>query len=182
MFQYATLALFSLGLVMLLSGTEQALAHGVHSGPLGCPVGGCGITDWHLSDAASHTMFQMSLISYSAIIALLGYFLYQRRSVFRRPKITNRNIFLASGIFLMIFGIDGFLLLDSSIPECRGFTGMGWFVFFSLGFEPMAVLSNPECLTPFYAQTGILILFAIGVFLAFYPVIKRHKDKIHCKN
>lgn len=182
MFHYVSLALFLLGIVTLLSGTEQVLAHGVHSGIHGCPVGACGITDWHLSDAASSAMFQMSLIVYSAIIALSGYFLYQRRSVFRRAKITNRNIFLVSGIFLMIFGIDGFLLFDSSIPECRGFTGMGWFVFFALGFEPMAISSNPECMTPFYAQTGISVLFAIGVFLAFYPVIKRPKDKIHCKN
>ena len=86
------------------------------------------------------------------------------------------------GIFLVIFSIDGFLLLDSSILECKGFTGMGWFVFFHLGFEPMAILSNPECLTPFYAQTGISILFVIGVFLILYPVIKRRKYKIHCES
>ena len=86
------------------------------------------------------------------------------------------------GIFLVIFSIDGFLLLDSSIPECKGFTGVGWFVFFHLGFEPMAILSNPECLAPFYAQTGISIIFAIGIWLILYPVIKRHKDKIHCEN
>ena len=29
------------------------------------------------------------------------------------------------GIFLVIFSVDGFLLLDSSIPECKGFTAMG---------------------------------------------------------
>ncbi|WP_420545501.1 hypothetical protein [Nitrosopumilus sp.] len=81
------------------------------------------------------------------------------------------------GIFLAIFSMDGFLLLDSSIPECRGFTGMAWFVFISLGFEPMAILSNPGCLTPFYAQTIISILFAIGGWLILYSVINRHKDK-----
>ena len=86
------------------------------------------------------------------------------------------------GLFLVIFSMDGFLLLDSSMPECKGFAAMGWFVFFSLGFEPMAILSNPECVTPFYAQTGISILFALGVFLIFYPVIKRHKDKICCES
>ena len=53
------------------------------------------------------------------------------------------------GIFLMIFSVDGFLLFDSSIPECKGFTGMGWFVFLHLGFEPRAILSNPNCLTSF---------------------------------
>ena len=181
MFHYAALSLFSLGVVMLLLGAEQALGHGVHSGPLGCPVGACGITDWHLFDAASHTMFHLSLIVCSTIVALLGYFLYQRRYVFRTRN-ANRNIFLVSGIFLIIFGIDGFLLFDSSIPECRGFTGMGWFVFFSLGFEPMGILSNPECMTPFYAQTGITVLFAIGAFLIFYVIIEKHRDKIHCKN
>ena len=64
------------------------------------------------------------------------------------------------GIFLVIFGTDGCLLLDSSIPECKRFAAMGWFVFFSLGFKPVAILSNPECFRPFYAQTGISILFA----------------------
>ena len=92
------------------------------------------------------------------------------------------KLLIISGIFLIIFGIDGILFLDSAVPECRGFTGMGLFVFFSLGFEPIAILSNPECLTTFYVQTGISILFALGVFLIFYPVIKRLKDKICCEN
>ena len=77
--------------------------------------------------------------------------------------------------------MDAVLLLDSSIPECKGFTLMGWFVFFHMGFEPMAILSNPECLTSFYTQTGALILFGIGVFMILYPVTKRHKNKIHCE-
>lgn len=92
------------------------------------------------------------------------------------------RLLMIIGVFLLIFGIDGFLLLDSSILECKGFTGMGWFVFFSLGFEPMSVLSNPECLTPFYTQTGILILTAIGIWLILYSIIKKHKAKIHCEN
>ena len=92
------------------------------------------------------------------------------------------RILIIIGIFLVIFSIDGFLLLDSSIPECKGFTAMGWFVFLHLGFEPMAILSNPECGTSFYVQTGISILFALGVFLTFYPVIKIHKNKICCNN
>ena len=92
------------------------------------------------------------------------------------------RVLIIIGIFLVIFSVDGFLLLDSSIPECNGFTAMGWFVFFSLGFEPMAILSNPECITPFYVQTGISILFTLGGFLIFYQVIKRHKDKICCDN
>lgn len=92
------------------------------------------------------------------------------------------RLLIIIGIFLVIFSVDGFLLIDSSIPECKGFTAMGWFVFLHLGFEPMAILSNPECLTPFYAQTGILISFVLGVFLIFYQVIKRHKNKICCEN
>ena len=67
------------------------------------------------------------------------------------------------GIFLVIFSVDGFLLLDSSIPECKGFTAMGWFVFFSLGFEPMAILSNPECLELFAGQIVSVTLFAMGL-------------------
>jgi len=82
----------------------------------------------------------------------------------------------------MIFSVDGFLLFDSSIPECKGFTGMGWFVFLHLGFEPRAILSNPNCLTSFYVQTSISILFAIGLGLIIQLVIKRHKDKINCEN
>ena len=86
------------------------------------------------------------------------------------------------GIFLVIFSVDGFLFLDSSIPECKGFTAMGWFVFLHLGFEPMAILSNPECLASFFAQTGISIIFGIGVFLILYAAIKRRKYEIHCEN
>ena len=92
------------------------------------------------------------------------------------------RILMIIGIFLVIFNVDGFLFLDSSIPECKGFTGMGWFVFLHLGFEPMAILSNPECLTSFYAQTGISILVGIGVFLIAYAAIKRRKYEIHCEN
>ena len=86
------------------------------------------------------------------------------------------------GIFLAIFSVDGFLFLDSSIPECRGFAAMGWFVFLHLGFELTAIASNPECLASFFAQTGISILFGIGIFLILYAAIKRNKYKIHCEN
>ena len=82
---------------------------------------------------------------------------------FEKKKIKTR-LLIVIGIFLMIFSVDGFLLFDSLIPECRGFTGMGWFVFINLGFEPMAILSNEDCLTSFYVQTSISILFAIGAF------------------
>ena len=92
------------------------------------------------------------------------------------------KILLIVGIFLVIFSVDGFLFLDSLFSECKGFTGMGWFVFFHLGFEPMTILSNPECLPSFYTQTVMLILFTVGVFLILYPIIKRNKNKIHCEN
>jgi len=85
---------------------------------------------------------------------------------------------LAIGIFLMIFSIDGILFLDSAIPECRGFMGMGWFVFITLGFNPMAILSNPDCLTSFYVQTSGVILFLIGLSLIIHLIIKRYKDRI----
>ena len=88
---------------------------------------------------------------------------------------------LIVGIFLTIFSIDGILFLDSVIPECKGFTGMGWFVFFVKGFEPMAILSNSECLTSFYFQTGSSILFIIGLSLVINQVMKKQKDKIYCK-
>ena len=90
------------------------------------------------------------------------------------------RILITTAIFLMIFSFDEFLLLDSSIPECKGFTGMGWIVLFHLGFESMAILSNPECLNSFYAQTFISILFAIGVGLIVYLEIKIHNNKMYC--
>ena len=92
------------------------------------------------------------------------------------------KILFVIGIFLAIFSVDGFLFLDTSIPDCKGFAAMGWFVFFHLGFEPMAILSNPECLPSFYTQTVISILFGIGIFLILYPVIKIRKYRIHCEN
>ena len=39
------------------------------------------------------------------------------------------RLFLIIGIFLMIFGVDRVLLLDSAIPECKGFTEIALFVF-----------------------------------------------------
>lgn len=98
--------------------------------------------------------------------------------MFGHNEMMKSRLLLITGIFLMIFGIDGILFLDSSISECSGFTGMGWFVFFSLGFEPMAILSNPECLTPFYVQTSGVILFVIGLSLIIHLMIKRYKDRI----
>ena len=93
-----------------------------------------------------------------------------------------KTLFLFAGIFLIFFSIDGFLLIDSSIPQCKGFTAMGWFVFFHLGFEPMAILSNPECLMPFYVQTILTIFFGIGTLLITHQIIGRHKQKIYSEN
>ena len=83
------------------------------------------------------------------------------------------------GIFSMILGTDGILFLESAIPECRGFTGMGWFVFITLALNPMAILSNPECLTSFYVQTVSGTLFLIGLGLMSYLMIKRQKIKFN---
>jgi len=167
---------------VLSFGAEQAFAHGVHSGPLGCPVGACGITDWHLSDAASHTMLQISLIAYSAILGLLGYFLYQRRSVFRIPQKTKNNLLLVFGMFLMVFSVDGIMLLDSTIPERKGFAGMGIFVFVTLGFDSRAIMSNPDCLGSFSVQIIGGMLFALGLGMVIYAIIQRQKNKIQSKH
>lgn len=90
-----------------------------------------------------------------------------------------KRLFLFAGIFLILFSIDGFLLIDYSIPQCKGFVAMGWFIFFHLGFNPMAILSNPECLMPFYVQTILAILFGIGTLLIIRQIIGRHKQKIY---
>ena len=76
----------------------------------------------------------------------------------------------------MIFSIDGILFLESTIPECRGFTGMGWFVFITLAFNTMAILSNPDCLDLFYIETISGVLFTIGFGLVIYLIVQRRKD------
>lgn len=88
------------------------------------------------------------------------------------------RVLLVIGIFLMIFGIDSFLLLDSSIPECKGFTGMALFVFVTLGFDSKAILSNPDCLESFTGQIISSILFMIGFTILVYVIIQRNKNKI----
>ena len=166
---------------VLSFGTEQAFAHGVQSGMFGCPVGACGITDWHLSNTASHTMFQLSLIAYSAILGLLGYFLYQRKTIFRMPQKTKNNLLMTFGIFLIIFNVDGIMLLDSTIPECRGFAGMALFVFVTLGFDSRAITSNPDCLGSFFIQVIGSVLFAAGIGMMIYAIRYRQKNKIQDK-
>lgn len=91
----------------------------------------------------------------------------------------NAKVVLIMGIFVMIFGIDGILLSDSSIPECAGFTGMGWFVFIHMSFDPRAILSNPECLLTFYIQTGCGILFVIGLALVANLAVKRRQSQLN---
>ena len=88
------------------------------------------------------------------------------------------RLLISSGIFLMIFSVDGILFLDSAIPECSGFMAMGWFVFITLEFNPMAILSNPECITSFYVQTLGVILFVIGLSFTIHVIVQRYKDKI----
>lgn len=88
------------------------------------------------------------------------------------------KLFLFVGIFLMVFGIDGFLLLDSSVPECKGFIGMALFVFVTLGFDSRAILSNPDCLESFAGQIINIILFMIGCTILVCAIIQRKKNEI----
>lgn len=92
------------------------------------------------------------------------------------------RLFLIIGIFLIIFGTDGFLLLDSSVPECSGFTGMALFVFLTLGFDSRAILSNPDCLESFVGQIVSGILLVIGLAIIIYKIIKRQNSLQKLKN
>ena len=96
------------------------------------------------------------------------------------------RLILIIGIFLMIFSIDGILLSDSALPECVGFTGMGWFVLISTSLDPrisadpmMAILSDHECIPTFYIQTGSGILFVVGLALIVHLMIKRKKNRLN---
>ena len=91
------------------------------------------------------------------------------------------RLLIISGIFLMIFGIDGILFLDSAVPECRGFTGMGLFVFVTLGFDSRAILSNPDCLESFSGQMMSSILFVVGLGMTIHVIVKRQKKVIQNK-
>ena len=131
-------------------------------------------------DSASHTMLQISLIAYSATLGFLGYFLHPR-IIFRLTQKTKNNLFMVFGIFLMIFSADGIMLLDSTIPECKGFAGMGLFVFVTLGFDTRAIMSNSDCLRSFLVQVVGSILFTVGLGMMIYAVFHRQKNKIQDK-
>lgn len=81
----------------------------------------------------------------------------------------------------MIFGIDGILFLDSAVLECKGFTGMGLFVFVTLGFDSRAILSNPDCLESFSGQMISSILFVTGLSMTIHVIVKRQKSIIQNK-
>ena len=102
----------------------------------------------------------------------------KQRADFRMTENTMKNLFLVAGIFLMIFSVDGFLLLDSFIPDCQGFTGMSLFVFVALGFDSRAILSNPGCLESFTSQIICGILFVVGLCMLIQSIVKRQKNKI----
>ena len=53
------------GIMSMSFTTQYVLAHGIHCGGLGCPIGGYGITDRDLSKTASDSMFYVSLIVYA---------------------------------------------------------------------------------------------------------------------
>ena len=86
------------------------------------------------------------------------------------------RLFLVIGIFLMVFSIDAFLLLDSSMPGCRGFTGMSLFVFVTLGFDSRTILSNPDCYEAFTGQIVSGMLFAIGFGFIVHLIVRRYKN------
>ena len=174
---YYLTSLLLITVVALSFGVESAFAHGVHSGISGSPVGASGITDWHLSQHASDVMFQISFVIYAAISGLLGYMIYQRRFIFRIPQNKKNNFLIVFAIFLMIFGVDGILLLDSTVPECVGFAAMGLLVFVHLGFDFKAIYSNPDCLVSFTVQIIGSVLFTIGLGIMLYILIKKQQSK-----
>lgn len=49
-------------------GHNTAFGHGVHSGVNGCPVGACGINDWHYLEFMKDVTFQFTLIIYGLIL------------------------------------------------------------------------------------------------------------------
>lgn len=61
-------------------GHNVAFGHGVHSGVIGCPVGGCGINDWNYLQFMKDVTFQLTLIIYGLI---LGIFFVRNLMVFR---------------------------------------------------------------------------------------------------
>lgn len=70
------------GTVAMPFTTQYVLAHTVHCGMFGCPVGAYGITDWDLYMTASDSMFNLSLVVYGLIAILFCYYLHKRTSVF----------------------------------------------------------------------------------------------------
>ena len=76
----------------------------------------------------------------------------------------------------MIFGVDGVLLLDSAVPECKGFTGMALFVFVTLGFDSRAIMSNPDCLESFVGQIINGTLFVTGLSMVIHTVLKKQNQ------
>ena len=174
---YYLTSLFLITVLVLFFGIEYAFAHSVHSAISGSPIGASGINDWHLSQHVSEIMFQISLVMYATISGLLGYALYQRRLILRMTKNKKNNILAVFAIFLMIFGVDGILLLDSTVSGCRGFAVMGILVFIHLGFDSRAIYSNPDCLVSFSVQIIGSVLFTIGLSIILYVLIKKQQSK-----
>ena len=88
------------------------------------------------------------------------------------------DLVLVIGIFLMIFSVDGILFSNSILPECIGFTGMGWFVFILKPFDAVTALSNHECFPTFCVQTVSGVLFIVGLALIVRLMIKRKKNQL----
>jgi hypothetical protein len=71
-----------IGIVAMPFTTQYVLAHTVHCGMFGCPVGAYGITDWDLYKTASDSMFKISLVAYGLLATLFCYYLRKRISIF----------------------------------------------------------------------------------------------------
>lgn len=66
--------------VLVLLTNNDAFAHGVNSGISGCPVGGCGVNDWHYLQFMKDVTFQLTLVAYGLI---LGIFLVSVSGIIR---------------------------------------------------------------------------------------------------
>lgn len=83
---YSRIFFFLIASTVSSFGTKQAFAHGVHGGISGCPVGACGITDWHMLETVSNSMFAVSLVAYVALLILFVYFWYERKTILKMAR------------------------------------------------------------------------------------------------
>lgn len=78
--KYSSIFLAFIGIISL-ELIQPAFAHGVHCGPLGCPVGGFGINDLYLAQKAFESMFYLSVVMYGAIMILFWFSLLKGKYI-----------------------------------------------------------------------------------------------------